>query len=496
MDIHKLISAISPDLYCDASVRSKVKKIAKEKGYSEAAKDAKLVEVIEINTDKEKINPLNAKGTKAPFERHKLIYDAASQGLEPLYFWILDYASGNFSSVEKVIDNFTSSPGSGHFSELGSKATQMQQQATKMLGDINTVLKSILNIIYDLKEFKIRLETYDDFHSKDKNKRDYALLSLKQIWMDRVDVQRGNGSLNAMAQQLDFVTIRDAFMAANSVDDVKKLDLNDRVKRILIARVGEFIKWVDHSEKELRKRFEIEKTYLKSQLNSLKLYSRWLKPYLHAARKLEQASIDEPSLVTVFNTIIMELTLLAKNEFSPTAAIAIGDLPKMFSSVTKKKFHSVMVIDFKFRGIPQRTGQHYAFGGKAEVTFTAYGLTDAELETLKKEMEKDDVFEALHLIEGITSDSLEQIKADIDEFVEDKSSKVQKPKEESTDVNPFSALFSIFKTSEKKDAKKENKITPDSSHEKVLRSMAIIEAREKCTKIFKEYKKAHNMPNK
>src|SRR3989344_6016179 len=86
---------------------------------------------------------------------HKLVYDSSSETLEPVYFWILDFMNAGFS-VEKIIDNFSSSPGSGHFSELGIKKSQMQQEAMRILGSVNTVIKSIINIIYDLKEFQIR----------------------------------------------------------------------------------------------------------------------------------------------------------------------------------------------------------------------------------------------------------------------------------------------------------------------------------------------------
>ena len=67
---------------------------------------------------------------------------------------------------EKIVDNFASSPGSGHFSELGGKKSQMQDQASKILGTINNILRSVLNLIYDLKEFKIRLSHYDAAKSK------------------------------------------------------------------------------------------------------------------------------------------------------------------------------------------------------------------------------------------------------------------------------------------------------------------------------------------
>jgi len=219
-----------------------------------------------------------------PAEEHKLVYDSTSETLEPVYFWILDFTNNLFDGkVEKLVDNFTASPGSGHFAELGARATRMQEEGMKILGSVNTVLKSIMNLIYDLKEFEIRLSHYNISHSEKKEEEDTGFLALKQIWMDNVDVKRGRGSINMLAQDLNFVTLRDAFMIARTVEEVDKMDLNDRVKRILKPRLHEFLEWKKRSEVELRKRFEIEKGYLKSQVNSLKLYTRWVKPYIVSA---------------------------------------------------------------------------------------------------------------------------------------------------------------------------------------------------------------------
>ena len=71
-------------------------------------------------------------------------------------------------------------------------------------------LRSVLNIIYDLKEFRIRLSHYDDLKTE---KKEAAILALKQIWMDKVDIQKGNSSIKAMALgQAGFQTLIDAFL--------------------------------------------------------------------------------------------------------------------------------------------------------------------------------------------------------------------------------------------------------------------------------------------
>ncbi|HUW44088.1 MAG TPA: hypothetical protein VMV95_03970, partial [Bacillota bacterium] len=135
--IAQLIGKVNPKLYADEGARL-LKKYSSIEG---------------IPSEEVKENPLS---------EHSLVYDSSSETLEPVYFFILDLMNDFGLETEKLIDNFTSSPGSGHFAELGQRATIMQQQGTKILADINNVIKSVLNLIYDLKDFRIRLYQYDD----------------------------------------------------------------------------------------------------------------------------------------------------------------------------------------------------------------------------------------------------------------------------------------------------------------------------------------------
>jgi len=312
-----------------------------------------------------------------PMSEHSLMYDSSSETLEPVYFFVLDLMNDFNLDTEKLIDNFASSPGSGHFAELGQRAVIMQQQGTKILADINTVLRSVLNIIYDLKEFRIRLNNYYDLKT---DKKEAAVLALKQIWLDKVDFNKGNSSIKAMAlTQAGFQTLLDAFLVVKNLRDVDKIDLNDRVKRILRPRILEFNDWLVQSEKELRKRYEIEKTYLGSQVNSLKLYSRWAKPYLRTAQQLEVRDMGrEPALVKVFNTILLELTLLGKVKLEVKESVLEGKLPKQLENYNPgRDCYSCVLVDFKFRGIPQKMGgaqPHYVFGGRADISFRAYQI--------------------------------------------------------------------------------------------------------------------------
>jgi hypothetical protein len=429
---------------------------------------------------------------------HHLNYDSATEQLELIYFWLLDLMNDMDLSPEKLVDNFASSPGSGHFSEVGGKATQMQQQGTKILVDVNTVLRSVLNIIYDLKEFKIRLQSYEDL--KDKDKKDAARLSLKQIWLDKVDINKGNSSIKAMALgQAGFQTLLDAFLLVNSVTDVNKIDLNERIKRILFPRVHEFNIWLEESEKELKKRYEMERTYLKSQVNSLKLYSRWAKPYLKAASQLEQKEMGRnPALVKSFSTTLLELTLFGKAEVSPP--------PELGKLKTKRKYYGCVLVDFNFRGIPQRISQRgdYSFGGRTEITFKSYALNEDEINKIIAELDKADLEDVLGLIEGITKESLGELQEEITEFLEEaekeKKEKGEK-KEGLSGSNPFSALIGKYdKPEENKKAKEEKKedkdklLVKDDWVEKThIRPLAVEKAKETAFDLFDIYKKAHDM---
>ena len=101
----------------------------------------------------------------------------------------------------------------------------------------------------------------------------------------------------AVAGQVGYQTLIDAFLFAQDENlrgiEGKEIDLNDKVKRVIKQRIHEFNLWVVKYEKELRKRYELERKYLKSQVNSVKLYSRWAKPYLRAAQQLEMKKIQE-----------------------------------------------------------------------------------------------------------------------------------------------------------------------------------------------------------
>ena len=103
-----------------------------------------------------------------------MTYDSPQNQIEPIYYWILDFVNGLGMQTKKITDNFTSSPGSGHFSEMGQKLARAQEEGTKIYGLLNQTIKNAINLLYDLKEFQIRLDHYKDAKSEDPKKKEAA----------------------------------------------------------------------------------------------------------------------------------------------------------------------------------------------------------------------------------------------------------------------------------------------------------------------------------
>ena len=311
-------------------------------------------------------------------------------------------------------------------------------------------------------------------------------------------------------------------MMANSQEDLKKMNsdedggvINDQVLRILIPRLSEFLKWVDYSEKELRKRFSIEKNYLRSQVETIKLYSGWMKPYLVAAEKLRQRGFEKnAALVNAFSTSMFQLEIFAQRPAklaseSPHAEIKL-----------KRDYKSVLVIDFEFRGhVSQRVTQKgdygFAMGGKMSVVYHCYALNDEEIRAAKALLEKADRDASLEFSGDVAGDALKDLKEDLDYFLmsEDDKKKVdaegKKIAKEEADINPFAALFGLGKKKDKKKYKKEDKkeelktmeeieraigeIKGDSFVEKMFRGAAAKDAAVWLYYAYDIYKKAHLM---
>jgi len=369
----------------------------------------------------------------------------------------------------------------------------------QILGHVNTIVRSVLNLIYNLREFDLRLELYNDADSKrekDARKRQAAEYSLKAVWMDQVDVKTGVGSINNLARgDLQFVTLRDAFFQVTSLKNIDKFDLNKRVKILLKKKFAEYSKWRTISEQELRKRYSIEKVYLRSQIDSLRLYTKWAKPYFRAAQKLgmkefkTKSGLPSPDMVSAFSNMQMELTLMGKKKIKPE-----GVHPSYKKFKFDEEYYSCLEVNFMFRTQPQamRTeqGQQFVNSGVIDVYFRAYAMTGQDIEDL----ERHETFQDMELVEQLTEVSLKALEEDIDHYLDiekEETSIKQKSVVESLvggfgDLNKsMSSGFGLLFGTSVKDAGKFRK--------KLVFKEAQSVAASNCILSYDIFKKAHRM---
>jgi len=269
--------------------------------------------------------------------------------------------------------------------------------------------------------------------------------------------------------------------------------------------LSEFLKWQDYSEKEMRKRFSVEKNYLKSQIETVKLYSSWMKPYLVAAEKLRQQGFEkDAAMVNAFSTTMFELQLFGKQEVK-VGSVYDGNYK------SRRGYHKVVMITFRYRGhVSQRVTQKgdygFGMGGVVDMVFDSYALNDEELRAAEEMLKKNDLNKSMEFSLDIAGEALEELKEDLDYFLKskeerdamDEESEDGKEKVKGKDINPFAALFGLVGKKSKKSAKKDGvveigDIKKDNFVEKMMRAGAIDGAAGTLYTLYDVYKKAHGM---
>jgi len=355
-------------------------------------------------------------------KEYTLVYDSFGEGLEPAYYWVLDFLREDLDyEVEKIYDQFAAAEASGYYGELGIRRTALEKRAMEIMQTLGVIVKSILQLLWDLKEFELRLDHYKKLKSKNKEEAEAADNALKAIWLTEVDIKKGRGSINVLTQDLNFVTLRDAFMVAKSVEDVAKMDLNERVKRILKYKIKEYLDWRKRSEAELKKRYQVEKAWLKSQVNAMKLYTRWARPYLIATQKLMPLEPEKiagaEELVTAFDVMRIDLVIFGKKAQS-TIPLK-GGRPPIEVKIPREedKVYRCIEVEFRFRSTPagEPVKGHFTHRGKVEMFFRAYVMTGEQIKKIK-ELEEDEV---LQFLEGMTTESLHAMRDDLARYVEE-----------------------------------------------------------------------------
>jgi hypothetical protein len=418
MDIHQLIAAIVPDVFCDVKARREVKNIlseaAKQKdglGYLNAAEKVQMSEPNQIAIEHlEEENPFRLPGFKNPIERHTLAYDSFDESLEAFYFWLLDELTADGWDVSKLADTFLATPASGLFAELTRRESRAQQEAAKLLREAHALVGDIL--------------------------RTASFLKTENEFTDR------------------------------------------------------------NEEGQIQP--QIERGLLRSKIESLKLYARWLGPYLKQARQLEQTTKSTASLVNLFNSAVAEVTLLAQREYPVNEDVDRGDLPRFILEASPRALFSVLILELKFRAAPERTaGGAYGYRGRFELTMTSYAMNAGELAALRRELDRDNLDTTLRALGGDSSKAIVELVKQVETLV---AGPVKEKEPEPDDLNPFTSLFAFKKTFGGENQKSETggetlgPVVRDSEIEQVIRSQAILDARRRCLQFYNRCKSALKMP--
>ena len=354
--------------------------------------------------------------------------------------------------MSMLVDSVNASMGAGFNTDLTRRVTQQQQQAAQLLTRMHGQIRSVLQQWQKWRAQRERLQVYEAARSDIVPDKDAALSVLETRWRRAAE---------ADPESPDYV-----------------------------GTVKDFATWLKLSEQALRSRLAIERNVLISELHFLKLQTLWLKPYLPQVQTRQTK--NHPELVTAFNTALFELVLLVELPSELEWFVKQGDLPKMLLGKKHRRPHPVLVVEMKFRAIPERTkAGSYAYRGKAEFKFSSYALNDAELTVLQREITRNEYGEMFGILEQKIPGSLNGLLADLDDLLGEAQPKLVGSKSKPEDTNPFVALFSWFKPSE---ASSQSDfavpLRPDTEAEKVLRSFALLEARRLCRDLYDSRKQA------
>ncbi|HEY6184507.1 MAG TPA: hypothetical protein VIW67_19840 [Terriglobales bacterium] len=419
MDVHQIIAAINPDVFCDRAVRREVKRVLREgirnsnrSAYLWAAAKARPVEAGKISPEElEQENPFRFPGFSSPIEKHTLVYDSFDDSLEAFYFWLLDELAAGEWAVTKLMDNYVAAPGSGLFSEMSRRESRAQQDIMKLLREAHSLAQDIL-----------RTAAVSDTQKEEE------------------------GSLPSSEPS----------------------------------------------------RSEAERSLLRSKVETLKLYSRWLGPYLRQVRQMGQHAKSKTDWANLFNTAGMEIILQAERPYSVEDDVDAGILPKFVLKTSRRTCKPILLIELKIRAAPERTpGGAYVYRGRIEVVLTSYALNEQEIAVVREEVERDDLIEVIGAVAGNAVGTLSEIVDELEGLIPGPS----KGELKREDTNPFTALFAFreAKATSAADTKRDSKnpwprpIRADSEIEKAIRSQAILEARRWCLDFYERCKRTLKM---
>ncbi len=392
-------------------------------------------------------------------KKQKLIIEQMGASAEPSYFWVLNFLrhqNGLDYEVEKTSDVFSATEMSTFFGTAEEKKQRQQERISQYLATVGNMTKSVFQMVRELRIMDERLEYYEKSYKND----EAAEITLKNIWTNIVE---GGGesptSIFGMARRLGFVTVPDLFFKINprsgssgvdkEINLLKKEGINPRVRNVLKHKLMEYYTWKEKTYSELKwgKNFRLKA--LNQHYQSMRMYIKWIKPFLKNVRKLEMSQENAPELVTAFETSLIKLELFAFKktyELTTDRGIVEREFTEKIPCI-RVTFKFVTLPEMAFQKEYQRAAVH---AGRVEITIEGFVLSPKEVEEYKKEKEYEDLEILKSLDESLEAlgDELKKYLIESGEVTAEQLGKKPKPEGKiylKDVVGPFSSVLDGFK---------------------------------------------------
>ncbi|MFH1210813.1 MAG: hypothetical protein V1645_02750 [archaeon] len=391
-----------------------------------------------------------------PSKQQKLIVEQMGSSAEPSYFWIvnfLQHENGLGYVVEKTSDVFSATEMSTFFGAAEERKQRQQERVSQYLATIGSMTKSVFQMVRELRIMDERLEYYVKSLKGD----EAAEIALKNIWTTVVEGGAENAtSIFGLSRKLGFVIIPDLFFKINpingsagvdrAVNSLKDEGINSRVRSVLKHKLTEYYIWKEKTYQELKwgKNFRLKA--LNQHYQSMRMYIKWVKPFLRNIQRLELQQSNAPEMVSAFETSLIQLELMA---YKKTYEL-LTDRGMVEREFTEKipcirvLFRFVTLPEMAFQKEFQRAAVH---AGRTEITIQGFVLTPEELEGYKKGKELEDLELLRSLDSSLDSlgDELKNYLIEAGEIVKDAEDKKSSGTFYMKDViSPFTSVIKGF----------------------------------------------------
>ncbi len=403
--------------------------------------------------------------------RYRLIVDSPVSGVEAVYFWLLRFMeerppfglnlSGEWGRVEKIKDIYTAGETSSYWGMAEQRKGMQQDKFQQLMANIGQLLKTLFQLIRELRIIDERLEFYKKSYAGDRS----AEIALKSIWVDLVEGGSKNpASVLGLGSQVGFVTLPDLFFSIHpKKDDVRKeVDklggseyggINRKVREVLERKLTQYFYWKEKTYDELMKGEKFKTQYLRQHYNVIRLYLNWLRPYLKNVQRLQmQSTTTDKDIIAAFETSKIEVELLGI-ETKYEAEGEYGKEQKEFKEffpVIRVKLNHVAMPEIAFQSEGQRGAIHRGRTVVIIEAFVAQVKKDGDkvikddITEYKSKIEKED-FELLEAVDA----SIQAMKDDLEKYLLRAGEKAREEQENQEKreaiTSPFKHLYLGFK---------------------------------------------------